>query len=421
MGPSAAPRAPARTPLNVTVLVHESPPLERRPMRVAYLIDNLDPGGTELNAARTAERLDRDRFDLRLYALRADGPLRERFESADVPITEVRVSSLASPSAVRQTMRLAKNLRIWGAQVLHCHDQYSNVLGVAAAAAARIPVIASRRWWSFDRRSHAMLNGLAYRMADRVLANAPAVGRLLEREGISAARVCIVPNFVDDSSFEDQIGARERLTTELGISCDSQLVGIVANLRPVKDHGTLIRAVGAIAASHPRLHLVCAGAGETEPALRHLACEQGVENRVHFLGLRSDAYRLHRAFDVSVLCSQMEGFPNSIVEAMAAGTPVIATNVGGIPDAVRHGYTGFLVPPANPSVLAQQLVMLLSNATLRRDVAMRARAFARQHYSHSAVLSKLSTLYEQLGRGSRNSASEVTAVAAADRRVTDCL
>jgi glycosyltransferase involved in cell wall biosynthesis len=351
-----------------------------------------------LNAVRTAERLDRSRFDLRLYAFRAGGPLRERFHRAGIPIVELPMRSLASITALRQARRLASELRRDDIDVLHCHDRYGNVLGAMAGRLAGAPrVITSRRWWSFDRRSHAVANGLAYRASHVVLANSPAVAELLRREGVAPNRIAVVPNFVEEDDFTPaSSGERERFRRELGVAPDAFLAGIVANLRPVKDHATLLRAIARLVPRHPSLHLVCVGDGSLKTELQSLARSLGVEGHVQLLGHRADARRMHRLFDVSVLSSLHEGFPNSVVEAMAAGRPVVASRAGGIVDAVIDGETGLLVTPGDDAAFAVALERLLESPEQCAQLGAAGSARARRVYHVGAVLQQLSSLYVAL-------------------------
>jgi glycosyltransferase involved in cell wall biosynthesis len=176
------------------------------------------------------------------------------------------------------------------------------------------------------------------------------------------------------------------------------VAGAVARLSPVKDHATLLEAVSRLAPRWPRLHVVLFGDGECRPALEAQARRLGIAARVHFGGLQSNERNLHRLFDVSVLCSLSEGFPNSIVEAMAAAKPVVATNVGGNVDAVRPGETGLLVSPRDPEQLASALEQLLGDEQLRQRMSAAGQQRARQEYHATRVLPLLEALYERLAR-----------------------
>ena len=368
-------------------------------IRIAYCVARMDLGGTELNAVRTAERLDHDRFDVTVASLVNDGPLLERYADASIPVERFPITSLYNGTALREGMRLYRFLVSKRIEILHCHDMYSNVFAAPWARLARVPlVIASRRWIHpvSDPRLE-LANRLAYRLVHRVLGNSRAVAQLLrDGDGVAERRILRLPNFVEERAFEPMsASARSSLRNELGIPANAKIVGCIARLVDVKDHATLLRAVGLLAARRPALHVVLIGDGPRRPALESLARELGISTQTHFAGMRPNLPNLHHFFDISALASLSEGFPNSLVEAMAAGRPVVATDVGGNPDAVRPS-TGILVPPGDPSAFADALERLLSDEDLRRRMGAAALKIARSEYHVDAVIPSLESMYVRL-------------------------
>ena len=370
-----------------------------RRIRVAFVVNTMHVGGTELNALRTAERLDASRLDITVITLAREGPLLERYRHAGIRVVQVPITSLHNRSTLAAARRLYRLLRDERIDVLHCHDIYSNVFAVPVGRLARVPlVIASRRWthpWG-DRRVE-VANRLVYRLAHRVLGNSAAVATMLrEVDGVPARRVVELPNFVDDDAFASPgVDATAAFRAECGIPDDALVLGCVARVEPVKDHESLVRAFAALAPAWPALHLCVVGDGSRRPALEQLAIELGVGERVHFAGQRPASPNLHHAFDISALTSLSEGFPNSLVEAMAAGRPVVATNVGGNPDAVRTG-TGLLVPPGEPAQLAAAFERLLGDKKMRHSMGVRAQKVARDEFHADSVLGRLESLYAEL-------------------------
>jgi L-malate glycosyltransferase len=371
------------------------------PIRVVYCIDNMQLGGTELNAVRTAERLDRSRFSVSVVCLRDSGPLMQRYAQAGIPVHAFPLSSLWGPSGLRQGLRLWRLLRSQRTEIVHSHDAYTSVFGTLWARMAGVRgVIASRRSWHSPHLQGRIMraNRLAYRLADRVVGNSPSVARLVETEGgVPSSRVVTIPNFLDPQAY-DAIPAvdRARLLGELEVPEGAFIVGIVARLTPVKDHSTLLRAVAALKARIPALHVILVGDGPERPRLTEETKGLGIEQIVHFAGERPPAPNLHGLFDVSVLCSTSEAFPNSILEAMAAARPVVATNVGGNPDAVLEGETGLLVPSADADALASAIFRLYSEPALRTAFGSVGRANAESGYGAPAVIEQVERLYEQL-------------------------
>jgi glycosyltransferase involved in cell wall biosynthesis len=259
-------------------------------------------------------------------------------------------------------------------------------------------VIASQRqWWSLPARRYRLANRIAFQFADCVIANSSAVGSSVPSRGAHRLPVAIIPNFVDDVAFapwsDEQ---RSSMLRELGVPNDAIVIGVIANLSPVKDHATLLRAMAMLAPNWPSLHLVLVGDGECREALASLARTLDLERRVHFAGRRSNERNLHHLFDLSILCSLSEGFPNSIIEAMAAGKAVVATEVGGVAEAVVHGETGLLVPPSSPARLASALDELLRDPRRRATFGAAALDRARRQYQAAPVVGSLEALYERL-------------------------
>ncbi len=369
-------------------------------IRVVHVIDNLKTGGTELNAVRTAERLDPDRFDVRFLVVQPDGPLRERLDAARIPVVPIPVRGLVSASAVRAGLQIRDLVRRESIDVVHAHDPYANVLSAPwVRLAGRGSVIASHRWW---RQVHSArvrrANRLAYRFAHRVLANSPSVGDLVvAEEGVPRSRLVVIPNFVDEAAFTPLSDPRRsELRRRMGLREGDIAVGVVANLYPVKDHATLVRAAARLAASCPNVRFVLVGEGDQLAHLEAQARAAKVADRVLLPGRIQHEPGLPGVFDVAVLTSREEGFPNYVVEAMAAGRPVIATRVGGVPDAVTDQETGFLIDAGDDDALARSLERLLNEPALRHQMGRAAVARARANWHVDVVMGSLVSLYEEL-------------------------
>jgi glycosyltransferase involved in cell wall biosynthesis len=170
----------------------------------------------------------------------------------------------------------------------------------------------------------------------------------------------------------------------------------MARLDPVKDHATLLRATASLRATGRRVHLVLVGDGETRGALEQLTDRLGIRDAVTFAGEVRDGQNHHRAFDISVLCSLSEGFPNTLVEAMAGARPVVATAVGGTVDAVVDGETGVLVAPGTPEALTAALERLLDDPEARARMGRSGHERARRLYDAQHTVATLEGMYDQL-------------------------
>lgn len=374
-----------------------------RRIRLAFCIDSFAIGGTELNALRTAEALDPTRIDLHVFHLQTHGPLRARYERLGVPLTHVPIPNLYSPRTALQGMRLARTLNRLRIDIVHAHDIYTNIF---TAPWVRIltgcALITSRRWWyEAPRPALVSVNRWSYRLAHRVLANSSGVANLLAREErVAKSKIAEIPNFLDESAFLTVTDSQRDVQRQAwGTANGSMLIGIVARLSPVKNHALLLRAMAQLDANY---YLVIIGDGPTRTELEQLARELRIQARVHFAGEVVSPLNLHQYFDVSVLCSRSEGFPNSVIEAMAAARPVVATPVGGVLDVVKQDATGLLVSEEDPTSLAGALRRLREDALLRKRIGVAGQELVRLNYHRETVINKLMLLYEQLAQRSEH-------------------
>ena len=366
-------------------------------VRVAHCIDSFMIGGTELNAIRTLEALDRQRFEVTVFYLQEQGPLRIRYEALGVTMIRLTVPGFLSARAVREGVRFGMLVRRLGIQIVHAHDVYTNIFTAFwARLLGRCRIIASRRWqFEVPRPSLNTLNRWSYRFAHRVLANSGSVVRLLvEEEHISARKIVEIPNFLSDDAFEvDSQSQRLERHREWGIPVGAFVLGVVARLAVVKNQAMLLRALPEL---DDDTHVVLVGDGPERARLEELAAQLGVASRVHFTGTVLSRINLHQFFDVSVLCSHSEGFPNAVIEALAAQRPVVATRVGGILDVIEHGVTGLLIDVEDVHALAHSLKALRSDAALRAQLGSAGAKRVRERYGQQFVISKLENLYSQL-------------------------
>jgi len=367
------------------------------PVRVVFVLNSFDIGGTELNAVRTAEAFDPARIALSVVAFHPDGPLRPRYDALGVPVDVVRLRNLYGVRALAQSWECAQRLRRRGVDVVHTHDVYCNIWGVPMGRLAGAKVLASRRWWKrTPRRGLLALNRLAYQFAHRVLANSPSVADMLRREErVSPHKIETITNFLEPAAFARRSAtALADARRGFGLPTDVWLVGIVARLAAVKDHATLLRAIAQVPAG-VRLEAGLVGDGPERATLERMATELGIRSRVHFLGELPPRPTTHEMFDISVLCSLSEGSPNSVLEAMAVARAVLATRVGGVADIITHDVNGLLVEPGDAHALAAALTRLATDEPLRARLGAAAHETA-TGYTATRVVGQLTDLYRRL-------------------------
>ncbi len=365
-------------------------------IRVVYCVDGFEAAGTELNTVRWAERLDRTRFDLRVVCMSERGSLLRRYHEMGIPVVPLHVRSFVRPPPIGPALKLRRYLRNERIAVFHAHGVYDNIFGVPVARWAGVPlVLASRRWWKAPvRRSFGPLNRWSYRFAHGVLANSRSVADILRIEdGVPDARIHTVSNFVEDEAFsEPPTDWKNEQRRALGLAEGLKVVGKLARLRPEKDHATLLRAFATLTTTREGWRLVLAGDGPEETRLRELARTLGIAEYVHFAGKQPSRPSYHSLFDISVLSSTSEGFPNSLLEAMAQARPLVASRVGGVPDAVTHERNGYLVAPGDVEGFAARLDALMSDASLRETMGAQSATMARA-FSEEETMRRLHALY----------------------------
>ena len=330
-------------------------------------------------------RLDRNRYAVHVACFDNRGARLSRINDVAASVTSFPIEGFGRPGTVRQLLCFARWCRQHRIAVIQTCDLYANIFGLIGAAMAGVPVrVGSRRELNPDKSPRQIrLQRLAYRFATHIVANSPAAVKILETEGVGPEHVALIPNGVDVASFsvrEPRGSIRETIT--------------VANLRAEKSHETLIAAAAALAPSHPSLRFTIVGAGSRRDELEALTRARSVEHIVEFVGHRDDVPGLLAAADLFVLPSRSEAFPNSAIEAMAAGLPVIASSVGGLLDLIEDGRTGLLVPPCNPEALADAIASLVADPARAHRLGFNARAEVVNRYSFDRMTHSFAELYE---------------------------
>jgi glycosyltransferase involved in cell wall biosynthesis len=220
---------------------------------------------------------------------------------------------------------------------------------------------------------------------------------IVERFRIAdAARVSVVPLGLEIGGLLARESPDRSLRQTLGWTEDHLVIGYVGRFVPIKDLDTLILGFAQFASREPRARLLMVGDGELRSALENVVRALGLDSVVRFVGWERDLARVYGAMDVVGLTSRNEGTPVSIIEALAAKLPVIATAVGGVPDVIRHDDTGVLIPPGDPSAFATALDRIVADAELRQTVRVRGRADVERRFSHERLVSDMATLYTNL-------------------------
>lgn len=373
-----------------------SPPL---PLRVAHVVDVLALAGMEYGVVKLVNRLDRDRFRSIIVCMRHQREDVGSLLARDVAVFEMKKAPGRNWSVIG---RLAALFREQGIDVVHSHNWSTFLYSVCAARLARVPIVIHGEHGKDDTLRHPkrLLGSRLLAMGvDRVCAVSRDLAEEVVRDWkVSPDRVRWIPNGVDLEAFGGD-DRSEALRGEVGLAPGDHVIVNTGGFRAVKDHTTLLRAFASIHRAEPRARLLLIGQGSAENPRGGLDREAealGVGAAVRFAGVRHDIPRLLRTCDVYVNSSRYEGMSNTILEAMAAGRPVVATAVGGNPDLVSDGITGYLVPPSDPEAMARRVLELLNDESLRKRMGTAARARMEAVHSMPGMVRAYAELYSEL-------------------------
>jgi glycosyltransferase involved in cell wall biosynthesis len=373
---------------------------------VLHLIDSFNQGGSERQALQLTRLLSQSgRYKVRMACLSPAGTLRSTIDDLDLgDIPSFPLTSFYNQNAVRQLKRFVRWLQTSGIDIVHTHDFYTNVFGMAGGSVARVSVRVASMRETAEMRSLAQkqVQKVAYSLAHSVVANSKAVADKLISDGIRPDKVSVIYNGLDLKRLETSVTRSEALSM-LGVNVDEarpvRFVSIVANMRhEVKDYPMFLRAARKVKQAVPDAIFLLAGEGELEESLKSLARELGIYEATVFLGRCENVAELLSISDACVLSSKAEGFSNSILEYMAAGKPVVATNVGGAGEAITEGETGFLVPSGDDEMMAERLASLLLEPDKALKMGAAAKRVVSEGFSCEAQLSRTEHLYETLLR-----------------------
>jgi glycosyltransferase involved in cell wall biosynthesis len=360
-------------------------------VRVLYVVGNFVAGGAERHLLELWGRLDRSRFEVEIAAFSREGQFTAAVEALGWPLHDLGVgSTIYGPSGWRGFARLVHRVLAFRPHVLQGYLFGPNLFAALAGRVCAVPVVvvSKRNLDAFENPRQRAAQRLAHRLATHVVAVSRAVGESALALGVPPERVTVIPNGVDVERFAS---ASSGAPADEGNG--TPVVGSVGCLAARKDYPTLLEALALLRGRGREFRTLLVGDGKERARLERRVEELGLRGLVTFLGERPDVERLLPEMDVFVLSSREEGIPNALLEAMAAGRPSVATAVGGTPEVLEDGRTGWLVPPADPVALAGALEAALSDpaeAARRGAAAQRA---ARERMSIEAMVESHQRFY----------------------------
>jgi glycosyltransferase involved in cell wall biosynthesis len=354
-----------------------------RRVRVVHMNMSHQMGGAEKLLVEFARHADREHFDLRFVSLGPRGLLANEIEACGWPVT-----ALNQPEGLRKwlVLRLAWLLHGWKTDLVHTHDPKAIFYGAPAARLARLPAVVHTRHgqrYQASRTDNAVFRFLTC-LVDRVVCVSHDSARLSAGEGVARRRIVTIWNGIDVAKFG-----------YVGPTPGGPAV-MVGRLSAEKDVGTLIRAVASVLQQEPEFQLALAGDGDCLADLRQLSADLGLGQQVQFLGEVRDIPGLLARASMLVLPSLTEGISLAVLEAMARGLPVVATRVGGNPELVVDGETGYLVPPQQPAWMAERMLDLIRQPELARTMGRRARDRVEANFRVADMVAKYEELYRSV-------------------------
>jgi glycosyltransferase involved in cell wall biosynthesis len=351
-------------------------------------------GGAEEMVLNLVKRLP-PRFEPVVCALHSPGPIGEEIRATGVPFDVLNLNpGLRRP---RDVLRIRNYLRERRPEIVHPFLLTASLYGRLASILADVPIVLGTEVNVYEnkRRAHAIAERLLMKGTDAVIVSAESVRDFYSKQvHASPKKIEVIYNAVDWSALDATL-TRDAMRASLALPADAVVACIIARLTEQKGHRYLLDAIANTPALAD-LHVLVVGNGELRDDLRARADTLGLGTRIRFLGARRDLGNLLQACDIFAMPSLWEGLPLSMVLAMGSGLPVVATRVAGIPEVVRDGETGLLVPPGDSAALGAALAQLTTDAALRLRVGSAARHFVRPRFGVESYVAAITKLYDRL-------------------------
>ncbi len=365
-------------------------------IKILYLIDQLTFGGAERHLVQVLQKLDRSVFEPHVWVLHGKWDLLPEVQKSGIPFERLNIPNIFSWQAVRALPRWVRKMRAGKFHILHTYLFAANTYGQVLGFLAGVPVRVSgrREMVTWMQRPHIAVTRLVNRVVHHWVAVSHAVARnVAQVEHVSLNKIAVVPNGVDVQRFSPK-NRVNGLFKGNAIPATVPLVLNVGSYRPVKGQLTFVRACQQVVTARPDVH--CAIVGEArEPVLSQIKTEleKGSAANIHLLPPTDNMPQVYPRASILVVSSLFEGFSNTILEAGASGVPVVATAVGGNPEAVSEGENGLLVPVENPAAMARAILKLLNNSKELGDMEKASRRFVERQFSLEKMVGRMEKLY----------------------------
>jgi glycosyltransferase involved in cell wall biosynthesis len=368
-----------------------------RPIRLAYVIKSMGVGGSQTHLTQVLRFLDRSRFDPVLYCLSGEGALLDTVRSLGVPVMAPAARlGFKGPALLLRIAALARAFHQQRADIVHNYLLRANLVGSLGARLARVPVVLCSKRGCHERRGFALVSAkIGNRLAHCVSVNARAVREFVHaNEGCAREKMIVIPSGIDTTRFRPLPGADCK--AQFGLPANKPIVGAVTRMRVVKGVEEFIRGMRLLRDTRPDVHAVMVGEVTLDEKLQSLVRSLRLEDHLTLLGPCRNMPEVYSTFDVFVLSSHGEGMSNALLEAMAMEKPVVATDVGGTGEVVRHRQSGLLVPAKEPAALASAINEVLSHRARALEMGRTGRRIVEEVFSAQAMVRRMEHLYFEL-------------------------
>ncbi|MBU0477116.1 GT4 family glycosyltransferase PelF, partial [bacterium] len=362
---------------------------------ILQIIATLDIGGAERQLVELVKRLDKNKYNVTVCCITRGGPMEENLKKLGIEYHLLHKRFKFDFTVIFKLTRLIRQKKI---DLVHTWNFTANAWGRLCAWVAGVPIIIASEHGTFSPvlKRQILVDKLLSKCTDKIITVSNNFKECIERiEKIPHEKIIAIHNGIDINEFGTSVN-NANLKNELKIDKECPVVGIVARLDPLKDHESFLRAAEYIIKKMPEVRFLIVGDGELRGKLESLAKEVGLSKKVIFTGFRRDITNILSIINVFVLCSISEALGIAVLEAMASSKPVVATNVGGIPEVVKDEETGILVPPGNPEALAESITRLLKNKEEARRIGLAGRRRVEKYFDIKLKVKKVEEIYDKL-------------------------
>jgi L-malate glycosyltransferase len=360
--------------------------------RVLILVDELKPAGAEILAVNMAIGLSAsNRYIPMLCATRIGGELEERLRASGI---NYFVLQRDKPYRIYKLLVLARIIRQQGIKIIHAHKSGSSLWGGIFGKLGRVDAVFAHIHGRRPDWKSSIAEKFLGKLCDKIITVSDyEKRRLIAERRIDPSKIVTVYNGVRLSKYKTLMNSS--LKSRLGIKVETPVVGIFAELRPEKNHEVFLRAAKELLVKRKLIHFLIVGDGERRKHLEGYANDLGITNNCTFTGFIRNVPDVLSIIDVGVLCSEREALPLTILEYMASSKPIVATAVGGIPEAVLHGFNGLLTQPNDSSALAANIEVLLSNKHFASVMGDNGLTLVKDRFSEGSLMNRIEDLYNQ--------------------------